>query len=573
MKPIARAASLVAGRSVVLGKPWDEPAEGVGTTGAGAGGFTSISPLTGTALEQPFIAASDAAIDAACKAARRAFDVMGRRPPGARAGLLERIADTLDAHTDVILAASVRETGLARGRLRMEHTRMVGTFRMFAGVIRAGGWTRPSIDHADIKSKPVKPDVRSMLRPLGPVTVFGASNFPLAYGSAGGDVASALAAGCPVVVCGHPAQPLTGELLAVLIAQAVGESDFGSGDGAGSYAFLHNGGERAGTVGQRLLSRPEVRAAGFTGSFGGGTALAKLAGERRGAHGRADPIPFFAEMGSTNPVFVLPGAMEHAAAAVAERIGDSIVERGGQQCTCPGLIFTVASSGGGSAEFTRELTRRLTSPRAITMLSAHIRERYLAALNAIARVPGVEQRVGMELVGEANAAADHAARARRGEGGAVTSQPALFRTGLDVFLKTPSLQDEVFGPAAVIVSCPDDTGLLDAAAAMPGSLGASIFAGAGDAGLAARLASMLEHRVGRLVFNGVTTGVRVCPSMSHGGPFPATNHPETTAVGPRAIERWCRPVCWQNAPADLLPPELRDDNPLKVRRMVDGQWK
>jgi NADP-dependent aldehyde dehydrogenase len=395
-----------------------------------------------------------------------------------------------------------------------------------------------------------------MLRPLGPVAVFGAGNFPLAYSTAGGDTASALAAGCPVVVKGHPGHPGTGEMVAAAVARAVADCGFD----AGTFSFLHAGGPREMAIGQRLVQHPAIRAVGFTGSFGGGTALAALAAER------PDPIPVFAEMGSTNPVFILAGAAESQGELIAERLVQSATASGGQMCTCPGLIFV--SKGEGAEKLQRTMAKLLNEGQPQTMLNPRTRATFARRAEEVAAASGVEVRAGSVQAGHRTArdAATHEV------GSPIRASAALFRTAFDTFRRTPPLHEEVFGPAAILVVCEDERQLIDAAALIQGSLTGTIWAGAQDEAMARRVQHVLEQRVGRLIYNGVPTGVEVCAAMVHGGPYPATNQPQSTAVGPFAIQRWCRPVCYQNTPDALLPAELRNGNPLRIRRMVNNSW-
>jgi NADP-dependent aldehyde dehydrogenase len=394
-----------------------------------------------------------------------------------------------------------------------------------------------------------------MLRPLGPVAVFGAGNFPLAYSTAGGDAASALAAGCPVIVKGHPGHPGTGELVAQAVARAVEKV----GLDPGTFSFLHAGGEREMEIGQRLVRHPAVRAVGFTGSVAGGMALTRLAAER------PDPIPVFAEMGSTNPVFCLPGALEGQSDAIAERLYQSATSANGQMCTCPGLVFVARSSG--AENLVKSLAKSMNEAAPQMMLNRRTRRTFAKRVGEVGAAAGVEVRGGSPQAAhrEAEAAEDK-------PGTPIRSSPVVFRTAFEAFRKTPTLHEEVFGPAVVVVVCEGEGQLADAAASIQGSLTGTIWAGAADSNLAKRIELILEQRVGRIIFNGVPTGVEVSPAMVHGGPYPATARPESTAVGPEAIRRWARPVCYQNVPEMFLPPELRNGNPLGVRRRVNGEW-
>lgn len=541
------------GRSIVAGKTI---APAAGPIQDHDSKFHAIDPHSGHELPTLYLAAKAEDVDKAAWAAWQAFHAMGTRSGADRAALLERIAEGIAGLGEDLLAVASDETGLGPARLVSERDRTINTLRMFAELVRRGDWVGAIIDTGQISRRPVpKPDVRTMLRPLGPVAVFGAGNFPLAYSTAGGDTASAFAAGCPVVVKGHPGHPGTGELVAQAVARAVEECGFDPG----TFSFLHAGGVREMAIGEQVVRHPAVRAVGFTGSFGGGTALARLASER------ADPIPVFAEMGSTNPVFVLPSALDSQADAIAERLVQSATNSGGQMCTCPGLIFAIR--GEGAEKLQRSMAKMLNEMPPQTMLNPRTRATFARRAEEVAAVPGVEVRAGSVQAGHRTSrdAEQHVV------GSPIRASAALFRTSFETFRRTPTLHEEIFGPAAVLVMCGDEQQLVEAAAAIQGSLTGTIWAGSADEELARRLQQVLEQRVGRLIYNGVPTGVEVCEAMVHGGPFPATNQAQSTAVGPRAIQRWCRPVAYQNTPDGLLPAELRNGNPLKILRLVNGQ--
>ncbi len=525
----------VVGRSMIAGQ--DAPADASRV-------FQAQNPTTGESIPVSFTSASRDDVDAAARAAAAAFPLVLERTPKDRAALLDAIAAQIVALDLSLITLAGQETGLPAARLTSERDRTVNQLRMFAELVREGSWVRASIDRGDANRRPIaKPDLRKMLRPLGPIAVFGASNFPLAYSTAGGDTASALAAGCPVIVKGHPAHPGTGELVARAVVAAVRETNFPSG----TFSFLHAGGSRAMEVGQELVTHALVRGVGFTGSFQGGMALARLAAARE------IPIPVFAEMGSVNPVFLLPQALDSSAASIADRLAASMTSSCGQMCTCPGLFF--AAKGRGQEEFTRALHEALNRTEPQPMLTRGIRDTFDARIHDLAQA-GASLIAGKELTGPST--------------GPVRRAPVLLRCSFATFHANPTLREECFGPGAVLVLCDSTDQLDEAAALIPGSLTASIFAGQLDAGIAKSLQRILEPRVGRLIYNGVPTGVEVNRSMVHGGPFPATNMPHSTAVGAHAIERWCRPICFQNTPDMLLPPELKNANPLHIDRVVDG---
>lgn len=540
----------IAGKSLIAGR--ESASDGAA--------FRAFHPREGKDIDPPFTCAGPPDVAAACAAAWEAFPALSRAsgtPESARAAaelraaLLDAAAANIVALGDTLIERASAETGLTAPRLISERDRTVAQLRMFAAVVREGSWVRASIDHGDAARRPIpKPDLRRMLRPLGPVAVFGASNFPLAYSVAGGDTASALAAGCPVIVKGHPAHPGTGELVARAVADAVARV----GAPPGAFSFLHAGGPREIDVGRMLVANPCVRAVGFTGSFAGGTSVAALARDRA-INGVPDPIPAFCEMGSTNPVFVLPAAASTQSDAIAERLAASISGSVGQMCTCPGLIFT--TRGEGADRLAAAIAEGLAKAEPAPMLSPRVARGFADSAARIVACKGISVRAGKLPAFPPNAP--------------LLAEPALFRCDLHAFRSQPALREECFGPAAIFVVADHEDDLAAAAAMIQGSLTASIFAAQHDGALALRLAAILEQRAGRIVFNGVPTGVEVVPSMVHGGPFPASNAPHTSAVGASAIDRWCRPVAWQNAPQGLLPPELRDGNPIGIRRTVNAE--
>ncbi len=520
--------------------------------------FRAIAPGTGRETRFEYHAATPEQVDQACRAAWVALHEMRRRPPEHRAGLLEAIAANILDLGQPLIQLCAEETGLPDQRLLAERERTTGTLLRFAETIREGSWVRAIIDRADPARQPrPKPDIRRVLRPVGPVAVFGASNFPLAYSTMGTDAASALAAGCPVVIKGHPLHPGTGEMVGWAVADALRATGFP----AGAFAFLHAGGQREKSIGEELIKHPFIRAGGFTGSQAGGVALADI------ARSRPDPIPFYAEMGSTNPVFILPEAARTQADTIAQLLTEAITAFSGQQCTCPGLIFLV--DGPDTRNLLAAMAKRFNTAPEQTMLAARIRDAFTRRLNAWSSLDGVE------IASDINRIKPSKSLSKNGTAGPgpISAPPALLRTTSAVFLGRDELHGEIFGPAALVVLCPEEKSMAHCAAAIQGTLTASIFLGGDDRTLAKRLLSVLEHRAGRIIFNGVPTGVEVCEAMVHGGPYPATNRPDTTAVGPLALERWCRPVSYQNGMGALLPPELRDDNPGSIRRRVDGKWR
>ncbi|MDX9910540.1 MAG: aldehyde dehydrogenase family protein [Phycisphaerales bacterium] len=516
--------------------------------------FHAQDPSTGRTLPMAYVCAQDEHIDLACRLAWEAFHALKQGEANDRARLLDMIADALVSLGDPLLAIAQRETGLSPSRLVAERERAVANLRLCAQTVRSGAWCDASIDPGDATRRPTpRPDVRRMYRAMGPAAMLGTCALPLASGPAGSDVASALAAGCSVVYKGHPLTPGTHEL----VAQAISACVRRAGLPQGAFSFLHAGGGRHDALVRRLLGHPCVRAVGFAGSVGACGVIEAIAGAR------PDPIPVLASTGTTNPVFLLPTSLELRSGSIAERMHGAITAFAGQQCTRPGLIFVVRSDA--AEDFTRELATRMNESVSQTMLSHGHRMHLAERLEELRTIEGLSVRGGSPQGAHADTGDTHA------QGVPVRCSPTLLRCTFDSFRAAPALVREVFGPVATIVVCGHESELLTAASMMQGSLAASIFAAGHDAPLAAQLAGILEARVGRLVFNAPPTGVEVCGSMVHGGPYPAgTVSPAGSGVGPLAVSRWCRPVCYQNAPETLLPPELRDANPLGIMRTISG---
>ncbi len=505
--------------------------------------FRAISPLDNRPLDPEFHECALGAVAEALMRAEEAFPVYARITPNARAAFLERIAEEIARTGDALIDRAHRETGLSAERLVGERGRTVNQLRLFAGVVRDGSWCDARIDRAMPERQPLpRLDIRRMLAPLGPVIVFGASNFPLAFSVAGGDTASALAAGCPVIVKAHRGHPGTSEIVAAAIVRAVEAS----GLPGGVFSMLHGSGEQ---IGVALVRHPLARAAGFTGSRAGGRALFDAAASR------PEPIPVFAEMSSLNPVFILPGAMRERGEQIALGLKGSVTMGAGQFCTKPGLVFGVG--GPDLQAMTEALEKGIRETAPATMLHAGICNAYRSGIDSMAKVPGVV----------ALAMSDAEALPDRTHGEAV-----LFTTDIDDFLLRPKLHEEVFGPCTLLVTAGSLSDLVRVAQRMEGQLTATIHATESDLADAADLIGILRRKAGRLVLNGYPTGVEVCPAMHHGGPYPATTDERFTSVGTAAIQRWARPVCFQNFPAALLPEELRDENPCGLVRMIDGKF-
>jgi len=503
--------------------------------------FRAADPATGETLEPPFTSAAPEDVDAAARLAAEAFGRFGRSSGRERGALLRKIAANLEAMASELVERAQRETALPQARLQGETARTCGQLRMFAQVAEEGSWVEARIDRADAERKPLpKPDLRSMLRPLGPVAVFGASNFPLAFSVAGGDTASALAAGNPVIVKAHPAHPGTSELAGRAIQAAVREC----GLDQGIFSLLFDSGTRVGTD---LVKHPLVKAGGFTGSRAAGRALMNLAAAR------PEPIPFFAEMSSTNPVFILPGALRERGENIAAGLHASFTLGAGQFCTKPGMVFLPA--GPEAEAFTQKLRKLVSASSPFHLLTKGIRSSYDAAIRERKTDAGVSV----------------AAEAPAGESTGFAAHAALFETAAETFLHS-HLEDEIFGPTTLVVDHTSREQVLAIARSLEGHLTATIHGTEADLREFADLVAILETKVGRLLFNGFPTGVEVTHAMVHGGPYPSTSDGRSTSVGSQALFRFARLVCYQNFPDSALPEELKNANPLGIWRMVDGDW-
>ncbi|WP_271410335.1 aldehyde dehydrogenase (NADP(+)) [Pseudomonas sp. Q1-7] len=499
-----------------------------------------LDPATGNRLEPPYAGGGDAQVNQACALAWAAFDSYRETSLASRAGFLEVIADEIEGLGDALIERAMAETGLPRPRIQGERGRTCQQLRTFARTVRAGEWLDVRIDTALPERQPqARPDLRQRQVPLGPVAVFGASNFPLAFSVAGGDTASALAAGCPVVVKAHSAHPGTSELVGRAVARAAQRCAMPEG----VFSLLFGSGHE---VGIALVSHPHIKAVGFTGSRRGGLALC------RAAQARPEPVPVYAEMSSLNPVFLFPAALQARGEALAQGFVASLTQGAGQFCTNPGLV--VARQGAPLDAFVAAAAGHLNGSPAQTMLTPGIYEAFTAGADALARHAQV-QRVASGLPGD----------------GPNRGQAQLFVTQAEAFLADPALQAEVFGAASLIVQCRDDAQMRQIAEQLEGQLTATLHLDDADLDSARALLPTLERKAGRLLVNGWPTGVEVCDAMVHGGPFPATSDPRSTSVGTAAIRRFLRPVCYQDFPDSLLPAALGQGNPLRLRRLLDGE--
>jgi NADP-dependent aldehyde dehydrogenase len=505
--------------------------------------FDAVNPFDNSTLEPKFHAASEEDVNAAMESAEAAFETYRETTGEQRAVFLERIADEIMLLGDELIARTKSETGLPEGRLIGERARTVNQLKMFAQVVREGSWVDARIDKALPDRQPLpRPDLRRMLIPMGPVIVFGASNFPFAFSVAGGDTASALATGNPVIVKAHERHPGTSEMVATAIRHAVEACKLP----VGVFSMLHGFG---GTIGLALVKHPLARAVGFTGSRKAGRALYDA------AVSRPEPIPVFAEMSSLNPVFILPGALRERGAKIAEDLKNSITLGAGQFCTKPGFVFGLQNTE--FEQFRKALADLLRAVAPATMLHGGISELYHKGIARVSKIAGVTQ------LARGKDSPDSA----RTQGEVVVAQ-----TDAVNFKNHPELAEEIFGPFALLISAQSMAELEEAARNLEGQLTATVHGTLDDLARAGALIRLLERKAGRLIINGFPTGVEVCPSMNHGGPYPATTDVRFTSVGTTALYRFVRPICYQDFSDSLLPDALKDENPLGISRTINGKF-
>lgn len=498
----------------------------------------AINPATDAPLEPAYAGGSGEHVEQACALAWAAFDRYRETSLAQRAQFLETIAENIEALGDALIERAAAETGLPVPRIQGERGRTCAQLRTFARTVRAGEWLDVRVDTAQPQRQPLpRADLRQRHVALGPVAVFGASNFPLAFSVAGGDTASALAAGCPVIVKAHAAHPGTSELVGRAVAKAV--SDCGLPEGV--FSLLYGSGRE---VGIALVTDPRIKAVGFTGSRSGGIALTQA------AQARPEPIPVYAEMSSINPVYLFATALEARSAALAQGFVASLTQGAGQFCTNPGLVIAVR--GPALDRFIQQAADLLSRSAAQTMLTPGIFSAFQAGVGALSQ---------------------HAKVVARGvpAHGSNQGQAHLFVTEASAFLANEHLQAEVFGAASLIVACADNEEVRQVSEQLEGQLTATLQMDEADLANAKALLPVLERKAGRLLVNGWPTGVEVSDAMVHGGPFPATSDARSTSVGTAAILRFLRPVCYQDFPDALLPTALQQGNPLLLRRLLDGQ--
>ena len=496
----------------------------------------AVNPVTGENLDARYGCSSESEVERACELAHLAAQPLASLSGSEKAKFLRSVADRIDAAVEELVLTMTLETALPEARVRGETGRTSGQLRMFAKLLDEGSWVDARIDRAIPDREPLpKPDLRAMLRPVGPVAVFCASNFPLAFSVAGGDTASALAAGCPVIVKAHHAHPGTALIVGKLMVEAVREH----GLPEGTFSLIFGGGR---TIGQALVKNPRLKAVGFTGSRKGGRALFDLASNR------AEPIPVFAEMSSINPLFLMPELEEERMEEIAQGLFTSATMGVGQFCTNPGIVFYPNNEIG--EVFRSSFVEKMKTFGSASMLHKGICDSYISGITQISKQVGVEELFQSEV---------------HHDGSSVVGTCVL-NTDVESFLSNPALSDEVFGPATLLVSYSNADELLKVAQGMEGQLTASLFGTEESLSKNENILDILETKVGRILFNQFPTGVEVCPSIIHGGPYPATTDSRSTSVGTGAILRFARPVCYQGFPDDLLPLELRDSNPLKINR-------
>ncbi len=498
--------------------------------------LNSVDAHTGEPLPYAFHQATGDEVEAAVQAAEAAYPAYRSTSPAQRAAFLDAIANELDALGDDFIQHVMRETALPEARIRGERSRTSNQLRLFAEVVRRGDFYAARIDRALPQRTPLpRPDLRQYRIGVGPVAVFGASNFPLAFSTAGGDTASALAAGCPVVFKAHSGHMLTAAHVAGAIDRAVASS----GVPAGVFNLIYGAG-----VGEALVKHPAIQAVGFTGSLRGGRALCDMAAAR------PQPIPVFAEMSSINPVIVLPQALQARGEQVAGELAASVVMGCGQFCTNPGLVVGIQSPQ--FEHFVQTLVARMADQGPQTMLNAGTLRSYQNGVQHLLAHPGIQHLAGQPQTGN-------------------QAQPQLFKADVSLLLNgDPLLQEEVFGPTTVVVEVADAEQLAEALRHLQGQLTATLIADPDDLQAFASLVPLLERKAGRLLLNGYPTGVEVSDAMVHGGPYPATSDARGTSVGTLAIDRFLRPVCFQNYPDALLPDALKNANPLGIARLLDG---
>jgi len=504
--------------------------------------FKAIDPSTGNFIPGEFARVTEEEIAEIMNKSSAAFEIYRKFSGIRKAKFLEAIAEEIINLGQTLIDRTVAETGLPEGRIIGERGRTVGQLEMFAKLLRKGSWVDARIDTAIPSRQPLpKPDLRRMLVPIGPVLVFGASNFPLAFSTAGGDTASALAAGCTVVVKAHSSHPGTAYLVASAISKAAQKTNMPEG----VFSMIFGNGEMA----IKIVEHPHTKAVGFTGSYSGGMAIFKVATNRK------KPIPVYAEMSAANPVVILPQILSLKGDAIAEGLANSITQGVGQFCTNPGIIFIIKSEG--SENFLDSLSKKFELISPSTMLNKGIHKAYQEGINKLSTTENVA------VLSRSKQEADYSKTQAR---------PTILKVSANTFINNPHLSAEVFGPSSLIVECSTIKEMAEALNGLEGQLTGTIHATEEEINNEQSIIEILNKKVGRLLFGGYPTGVEVCDSMVHGGPFPSTSDSRSTSVGTGAILRFVRPICYQNFPNNLLPEELKNENPNNIMRIVDGEY-
>lgn len=506
----------------------------------GTKSFQTFNPITNTSNPWEFTIATEEEVQLATQKAHQAFKIYRQSSLKDRAVFLREIAKNIQDVGDQLFDTYCQESGLAKGRAQGECNRTLGQLETFAKALDEGQYLEPIIDRADPERSPIaKVDIRKQNEPIGPIVVFGASNFPLAYSTAGGDTASALACGCPVIVKAHPMHAATGALVANAILKAVKTCDMPDG-------VFSNLNSNSFELGKQLVKDPYIKGVGFTGSISGGTSLYQL------AQSRTEPIPVFAEMGSVNPVIVLAEAIEKQSSFWAKSYADSITLGSGQFCTNPGLIFCIEHPK--LDKFISELADIFSEIQNSSMLNPSIHKAY---------------EEGKESISEK---ANLIASSKTSDKLPYAGKAAIYEVDAETFSQNPRLHQEVFGPMSLVIRCKNIEQLTLLIDHLEGQLTGTILGSEDEISKESKLVESLKNRVGRIIFNGVPTGVEVCPAMLHGGPFPASTDARFTAVGIHSMKRWLRPIAYQNWPKKQLPDALKDGNPLGIIRLIDNQW-
>lgn len=505
--------------------------------------FKAINPSDATELETTFHEATIDEVNEAVLKAHEAFAIYRKKSGKEKALFLDAIADEILNLGDDLIALASAETGLPIGRITGERGRTMGQLKLFATVLREGSWVDARIDTALPDRQPLpRADIRYMQIPLGAVGVFGASNFPLAFSVAGGDTASALASGCPVVVKGHPSHPGTCELVAMAINKASEKTNMPKG----VFSMVQGASVE---VGMAIVNHPHIKAIGFTGSTKGGIAIFQA------ANNREEPIPVYSEMGSANPVFILPEALKTRSEDIAKGLTGSVALGVGQFCTNPGLVFL--NNDENLQNFQKLTVKHFEETEAGTMLNKGIKSAFDNGIEHLA-----SNKVDVKLLAKGKSSLE-----------GFKGSAHLFETTAKTFISRDYLEEENFGPSTISVIADSKEELLASAKKMKGHLTATLFGTENDLNNYTDLIDILEQKVGRLIINDFPTGVEVCHAMVHGGPFPATSNSRSTSVGTAAIYRFTRPVCYQGFPENLLPDELKSDNPIGIMRLFNGDYK